>query len=199
MSFYPQTYTPSPEKSDYMKLPEGEHRIRILTPPIIGFESWSVDNKPTRKKTYQELVNVESKDGKIKEFHAFIVYDYATEMVRLLNITKKSIQDWLYNQTLDEDWADPTAYDIVIKRTGKGQNDTSYSVTAKLPKPLEDAVIEAFGAVTIDAERYFTGGHPIVRDSSLDSNGGHPVNREKAMTSDDRNALAKEVAEDVPF
>lgn len=169
MTFYPDTYQRVEAPNDYVKLTEGEHRFRILMEPIIGYETWDADKKPHRYKTYQEAVNGVSRDGKVKEFHAFIVWDYQTKMVRLLNVTQKSIQDWIYNQTLDEDWADPTKYDIVIKREGTGFDDTEYFCTAKLPKPLDLEARQAFLKVTISAGEYFSGGHPIVRDKETDS------------------------------
>lgn len=169
MSFYPKGYEVKETPNDYMKLTEGDHRIRILTSPIIGFEAWDSDNKPHRVKTYEEGVNLPSKDGSVKEFHAFIVWDYETEMVRVLNITQRGIQEWIFNQTEDEDWSDPTQYDIIIKRVGKTMEDTKYSATTKLPKPMSEEIIKAFGEVVIEPENYFKGGHPIIRDVQVDS------------------------------
>lgn len=188
MSFYPTNYEVKDTPNDYMKLNEGEHRVRILCSPIIGHESWTEDNKPQRFKTYQEAVNAPSKDGNIREFHAFIVWDYATEMVRVLNITQKTIQKWVFMQTQDEDWADPTQYDIVIKRIGKTKDDTEYTMTAKLPKPMSQQIKDAFSEVRIVPNNYFTGGHPIVRSDE-------PIDDVETT----KQAVSEEVADSVPF
>lgn len=183
MPFYPSTYEMKEQVSDYMKMEEGEHKVRILMPPTIGYETWNEENKPLRFHTFGEAVNSHSRDGKIKEFHAFIVWNYKLEMIQLLNITQRGIQEWIYNQTLDEDWADPTSYDIVIKRTGKGINDTTYSMVAKMPKPMDKSISEALKVVKIDWDEYFTGGHPIIR------------NKDGNNTTDDSSKLADEAFE----
>lgn len=192
MSFYPSTYVKKEAPNDYMKLSEGSHRVRILTSPIIGFQSWKINpetnkDEPQRVKTFQEAVKLPSKDGKIQEFNAFIVWDYETKMIRLLNITQPSIKDWIYNQTLDEDWNDPTTYDIVITRTGKTMTDTRYACSTKLPKKLDDEASGAFKAVKIVPENYFAGGHPIVREETGIGEVG-----ESEYTSE-------EIASEIPF
>jgi len=167
MSFYPSNYKRKESQSDYMRLAEGEQKVRILTAPIMGFETWSeLDGKktPHRARLFSEAINLPSEDGKVKEFNAFIVWDYSASMVRVLNVTQRTIQEAIYLQTLDSDWSDPTKYDIVIKRMGKGM-DTEYTVVFKLPKELEPQITLAFKAVTISPDNYFSGGHPIVRET----------------------------------
>ncbi len=201
MSFYPPGYSlPEKEKSerlvsDYMKLQEeAEYKIRILMAPIIGFQTWTGQGKnslPHRARTYQEAVNLPSRDGQIQEFHAFIVWDYQISMVRLLNVTQQQIKEPIYNQTCDDDWADPTKYDIVIKRVGLSKEDTKYSVTFKLPKPMDIEIVKAFKAVKIDAQKYFEGGHPIVRDKD--------ENEASEMVKTITDAETDDVTSDIPF
>lgn len=189
MSFYPAGYEKKEKPNDYMKLTEGEHKIRILTSPIIGYETWTGDgpeSKPHRAKTFKEGVGLPNRDGNVKEFHAFIVWDYETNMVRLLNVTQPSVQDGIYKQSQDEDWADPTQYDIVITRTGKGKFDTRYTLTFKLPKPMSEEIKKAFNAVKIVPENYFTDGNPIVRESD-----------EKQETMSD--AEVQDINDQIPF
>lgn len=165
MSFYPTGYAPKEPNSDYMKLTEGDHRVRILAEPIIGFETWYEEagqRKVKRYPTFEKAVADPNAD-QIKEFNAFVVWDYAEEMVRLLNVTQKAIQKGIYNLTQEEDWGDPREYDIVIKRKGKTLNDTEYSVMPKPHKPTTDEIKEAFKQVRIVSSEYFSGGHPIER------------------------------------
>lgn len=166
MSFYPENYEYKETPSDYMKITEGEHKVRVLAPVIIGFESWKEEDgkkSPQRFKTFQEAIKVPSKDGSIKEFHAFIVWDYAEKMVRLLNITQKTLQKSIYTYATNPKWGDPTNYDINITRVGKAM-DTEYSLTVDPKEPMAQEIKEAFKMVKIVPENYFTGGHPIVRD-----------------------------------
>ena len=186
MSFYPQGYEPKEETSDYMRLVEGEHRFRILTDPIIGYEYWTADKKPVRYKTFKEAV-ADPNATKIKEFHGFIVWNYQEEKVMFLNITQKTIQKAIYNYTCDDDWADPTKYDIVIKRTGTGIDDTEYQVSTKLPKPLDEKAKKAFKDVKIVIDNYFNDGHPIVRDNNENAT-------TKVMTDEESEAVADSIS-----
>jgi len=165
MSSYPKNYEYKDTVSDYVKLKPGKTRVRVLTDVIVGYEAWeSVDGKrhPIRFKTFEEAV-ADPRAEQIKEFHAFIVWDYEEQMVRLLNVTQKGIQKTIYSQTLDEDWEDLTSYDVVITRVGTTMDDTEYSVVFKLPKPMAKEIKDAFALVSIQPDEYFNDGHPIVR------------------------------------
>lgn len=162
--FYPTGYEPQETPSDYMKLVKGENRIRILDKPIIGYEFWideAGQRKPVRVKTFNEAVANPNSDI-IKEFHAFVVWNYTLQQVQLLNITQKTIQRAIFGYNKDPDWGDLTGFDIVIRRTGDGL-ETEYTASPKPHKPMDIAISNAFKAVKIDSEQYFTGGHPIVR------------------------------------
>lgn len=195
--FYPQGYQPKETPSDYMKLEEGENRIRILTSPIIGFEFWHEDSEgrhPVRIKNFIEALKDERASDGVKEFHAFIVWDYKAESVRLLNVTQKSIQRAIFSYASDEDWGSPTGYDILITRVGKGL-ETEYSVIAKPAKPLEEAISEAFKAVKIVPEEYFASGHPISREKTET---GHPEFDESKMVGNEDDD-AQTIADQIPF
>lgn len=165
--FYPKDYEFKETPSDYMKFgEEGDHQFRILAPVIIGFEFWwdeSGERKVKRVKTFKEAVN-DLKADKIKEFHAFIVWDYKTSMVRLLNISQKTLQKEIHGFVTDSDWGDPTKYDLVVTRKGMGFNDTEYSIRPKPAKPLSEEAEKAFKSIKVDIDQYFEGGHPIVRE-----------------------------------
>lgn len=196
MSFYPNDFAMKEQVSDYMKIVEGDQKIRILMKPIIGYETWSEENKPQRFSRFEQAVNSNSRDGKVKEFHAFIVWNYELGMIQLLNITQRGIQEWIYNQTLDEDWSDPTSYDIIIKRTGKGMNDTTYSMVAKMPKPMDQSISEALKAVKINWDEYFSGGHPIIRNKDGNSTSDKKVSNGPTK---ENHSVSEQVADDIPF
>lgn len=176
--FYPQGYEPQDAPSDYMKLVKGENRIRILAKPIIGYEYWfesvGEDGKKVRNvkrvKEFGQAVN-DPKAETIKEFHAFVVWNYSLQQVQLLNITQKTIQRAIFGYNKDSDWGDLTGFDIVIRKDGDGM-DTEYTVTPKPHKAMDIAISNAFKAIKIDSESYFTGGHPIVRSKDEKSEFG---------------------------
>lgn len=191
MSFYPQGYEPKQDQGDYMKITEGEHRIRIMSNPAIGYQTFYKNeegkNKVLRSKTFKELVNDRRASDGIREFHAFIVWNYAEESLMVLNVTQKKIQRAIFELANDEDWGDPKQYDILIKRTGTGFNDTEYSVIAKPAKPAPQEATDAMKEVTIDFDLYFSGGDPIVRG-------------EGATVEDAQEVFeSAEVADEIPF
>lgn len=201
MSFYPENYERKEAPSDYMRMSkEGDYRIRILRNPIMGFETWTSENGknvPHRARTFEEGVNLPSKDGKVKEFHAFIIWDYQSKMVRLLNVTQSGIQDSIYSYSTDADWGDPKNYDLVIKRTGLGFNDTKYTVISKPVKPLDQEIVNSYKEVRILEEEYFKGGHPIIRNKK-DSE--QPVDENSDIAKDAMEALSNDsISEDVQF
>ena len=210
MAGYPKDYEKHEEISDYMRLQkEGDYRIRILRDPILGYETWeeSVDdngqkkNTPHRARTFQECVGMPSKDGKIKEFHAFIVWDYQTKTVRLLNVTQKYKEE-IYDYNIDEDWGDFSKYDLVIKRTGLTFSDTEYSVRPIPHKPMADEIKKAFKQITIEEELYFTGGHPIVREDSLADDVAEALGDNEPEKSEAKLAekdLDDDISESIPF
>lgn len=52
MSRLPDNYEAPAIASNYTKLKEGDNKIRILTAPVIGYEYFTVENKPREKQDY---------------------------------------------------------------------------------------------------------------------------------------------------
>lgn len=174
MSFLPSDYTVPSSSDKYMKFNPGENRFRILSKPITGMEYWKdVDGKrtPIRKKPGVEIklsdLSTNEKTGELdmpKHFWAMVVFDYADEKVKVLEITQKSIQSYLTNLSRDEDWGDPVGtkgYDIVITREGEGF-DTKYSVSPKPKKPLKEGIEEMFHTLDINLEALYEGLDPYI-------------------------------------
>lgn len=104
MSSVYQTHRPGGDNDLYLKLKDGDRvKMRITSEPAISVF------KPGDKPRYSWVVwNREA--NKAQVYSAGIsVYT--------------AIAD------LTEEWGEPVEFDIVIKRTGSGMNDTSYSVT----------------------------------------------------------------------
>lgn len=166
-TFLPEDYTPPVSGGGYMKLKDGDNLIRILSKAIIGYEYWNKDNKPIRNRIgwsagVPDDIRID-KDGnqtKIKHFWAFVVWNYETKNVEILEITQATIQQAINNLVKDEDWGDPKQYDIKITRTGEGF-DTTYSVSPKPAKPLSSEIGQAYENKKINLEALYSGENPF--------------------------------------
>jgi hypothetical protein len=147
----------------------GEVRLRFLGIGITGFESWTTDNKPIRWETKPEELpaNVRKQEGyqPIKRFLAGAVYDYASDEFKILQITQRTLMDQLFKYMSDEDYGDPTGYDIKIGKTGEGK-ETKYTLVPSPPKPLKSSVLERFDETPCDLSQLFEGGDPFAEPSA---------------------------------
>ena len=122
---------------------EGEERFRLMGTGIVGYEGWIEDGDkqiPIRwEQKPAELPDNIRKDDKgapqIKFFMCGVVWDYQLEMFRILSMTQKSLRDQLSKYMRDDDYGDPTTYDIKISREGEGLN-TKYGMLASPPKAV---------------------------------------------------------------
>lgn len=151
------------------KLDEGkEHRFRLFGTGITGFEAWTTDNKPVRYTERPEdadlppNVRVDEKSGNptVRRFLAGLVYDYAAEDFKILQLTQKGLMNGLFKYIQDEDFGDPTSYDIKITRKGSGLN-TEYTLVAAPPKPAAAAVTAQYDELYCNLEALFEGKDPF--------------------------------------
>jgi hypothetical protein len=108
MSIY-QQHRPGGTDDLYIKLLDGDKiRGRVSSEPAISVY------KEGQKPRYSWIIFVRDKNGK---------------EVNKPQILTKGIS--VYNGIADlvEEWGEPTSFDVAIKRTGSGLNDTEYSVT----------------------------------------------------------------------
>lgn len=160
-SFLPKNYKAPAGSSDYFTLQEGENRIRIISDAVIGWEGWK-DNKPFRREGIEKNIEDDevdidqkySKKPKVGPFWGFLVYDFEGEAVKIFTLTQKTIMKAIEGLVNDKDWGDPTAYDISIEKTVKGQR-TSYSVKAYPPKKLDKDVVAAIKSTELDVQNVF--------------------------------------------
>ena len=138
MTRLPTDYEPAKSAGGaYTKLQDGDTKIRILTSPIIGYEYFTVDNKPKRSKQMFAQTNDIKENGKVKEFWAFVIWNYNEEKVQIMEITQNTIKDQIFALAKDEDFGDPKWYDLKITRTGKDL-ETKYQVKPLAQKPFEN-------------------------------------------------------------
>jgi hypothetical protein len=147
------------------KLPDAKaSRFRFFGEGVTGFVAWTVNRKPLRWEVLPEVLPESVKpddngDRTAKFFLAGICWDYEAEMFRVIEITQKGIIGDINKYVADEDFGDPSGYDITITRTGSGL-DTKYDVLAKPPKPISDTVKKVFSQLGWNLSNLFEGRHP---------------------------------------
>ena len=134
-----------------------EHRFRCFGEGLTGYEGWITDEagkqKPIRWTVKPELddlpanIRKDEKTGAIQEpkrFLSALVWDYQREKFAVLQVSQKSLlNEFMALIADDEDYGDPTNYDIKITRTGDGLQ-TRYSIKGAQIKSPPAAAVAAF-------------------------------------------------------
>ena len=164
MSFLPTDYKIPKAPSGYMRFEEGLNRIRILSSAIVGYEYFTNENKPMRsREPFEDYPSDIKKDGKIKPFWAFVVWNYNLKMVQILELTQKSIMFAIKALVDNSKWGDPKKYDIAITKIGEGL-DTEYTVQGE--PPIEEPTLEIkalFKAKPIYLEALYSNDDPFAK------------------------------------
>lgn len=158
-----EEYTGSGDSGDYLKLKApGDYKVRILSAPIKGWLGWTPDNKPKRFRldNYPEDT-AQFKNGAVTEFKAMIVWDYSDKKMKVFETDKAGIIKGIIGYAKDEDFGDPTQYDVKLNRVGTTKDDTRYSVKALPPKALDKAIAKAFKELDYNLDALYDGGHPL--------------------------------------
>jgi hypothetical protein len=151
---------PRSANEGYMKLKDGENRIRILSEPIVGWEDWTKLNKPIRFREDQKPAKPINESKPIKYFWAMIVWNYNEQRIQILQLTQKTIMKAILTLKKNADWGAPFFYDITILREGASK-DTEYSVTPASLKPAHPQIIDSFNEQRINLEALFDSGDPF--------------------------------------
>lgn len=143
---------------------EGEKRLRFFGEGITGFSAWTTDKKPIRWETKPDSLPANiapDMGGKVgtKRFLAGLVYDYEAQDFKILEITQRTLMDQLFKFIKDEDYGDPTGYDIKISKSGQGK-DTEYSLLASPPKPVTKEMAAAYADVRCNIRALYDGEDP---------------------------------------
>lgn len=158
--FLPQGYEVPKSSGNYLRFKDGENIIRILGNAIVGWVDWTLDKKPVRTKEKLSPINPAKP---VKHFWAFPVWDYSDEKVKILEITQATIQEAIYALHNDDDWGNPTEYDLNIKKTGKDL-ETKYSVMPKPKKPVSPEIVRTYTETPLDLNELLKGGDPFKTD-----------------------------------
>ena len=148
-----------------MKFKDGANIFRILAPVVMGWEDWKVEPDGTKKPVRVKYEGEASKPkplGKqaVKHLWAFPVFDYTDKAIKVLEITQVSLINGIYTCLMDEDFGDPTGYDIKVNRTGENL-ETRYELLAKPPKELDPEVRKLWEETYVDCNALFTNDDPF--------------------------------------
>lgn len=163
-NFLPDNYSIPKSPSDYMRFEEGLNSIRILSSAIVGYEYFTTENKPVRsREAFEEIPTDLKKDGKVKPFWAFVVWNYQQHRVQILELTQKSIMNAVKALVDNPKWGDPKKYDIAITKTGESL-ETEYNVQGEPPIAEPEAeILVAYAAKVINLNALFDGADPFSR------------------------------------
>jgi hypothetical protein len=158
--FLPDTYDGIPQgPSNFLKLEEGDNTIRILSSAVIGYEYWTAINnskKAVRVESYDEIPDEfkNNKDNRknAKYFWAFVVYNFKTKSIQLLQIRQKGIMGGIEALNKNKSWGNPKDYNIIITKTKTGPEprDVEYSVMPEPKEIVDPGITKLFEDMQID-------------------------------------------------
>lgn len=170
MTFLPEQYNVPESPSGYMKFKQGANKFRILSSAVTGYEYWNKENKPVRQKGAFDLIPEDIKlDNKglptpIKHFWAFVVWNYESKLIQILEITQASIQRQMKTK-IDNREGNATKNDFIVTRSGEGL-DTEYDVDVTESSLVAPQIQAALKAKNINLEALFTGDDPFAAPSA---------------------------------
>ncbi len=199
MTFLPQDYKAPQTSNFYLKLPDGEVKIRIMSKPIFGWEEWDATNRPVRYRMDKKPLRPMDSNKPIRHFWSFIVFNYSEEQIQIMHITQNTIRKSIEALCRDSDWGDPYYYDIKITKDGKGL-DTEYTVNPIPHKPLDEYLIKLFKEKPCNLDALFTNADPFSAEWAIHTPLGIEAIQEELSAvsyvtkeqSDDLDALIKE-------
>lgn len=163
--FFPTTDYKLPETSNYLKLTEGEHTFRVLSSAVVGYSYFTKDNKPVRSRTpFDETPSDIKKDGRVNHFWAFVIWNYESNRVQILEISQKTIQTQMKALIDNAKWGSPKNYDITITRKGTSMNDTEYTVMPNPHTPVDEKIVTQYKKVPVVLDALFEGLDPFTVD-----------------------------------
>lgn len=159
-NFLPSNYKAPKTAGVYMKLQDGENKIRILSAPVLGWEDWTANKEPVRFHFHDKPKTSIDPTNPVKHFWAFIVWNYVESRIQILQIRQSTIRESLENLSKDKDWGAPYFYDVKITKSGEGIN-SKYGVLSLPHKPVADHIKEAFYEERINLNALFMSEDPF--------------------------------------
>jgi len=146
---------------DYFKLSTledgDEIRIRILGSGIVGWEDWTLENKPVRFRPQKKPRSPINPDKSIREFFACSIWNYSIERVQIWFFTQKRVKTSLMN--MEKKRGSAVNYDIRIVRTGEDIH-TQYVMFANKESDAPGKAIESLRLNPINLYALYEGKDP---------------------------------------
>lgn len=184
---------PSTNSDNYLKLSDGETRIRILSEAIYGWKDWDGKN-PIRFRVDMKPNKPIDPKRKIQYFMAYIVWDYAEEQVKVFDITQVSIFTPIVKYFSDPEWGSAHHYDLKIIKKGAGM-ETEYDVIPCPQKPINDKIIEAFKKRPCNLQVLFDAGHPFSDNLENFTPSLWPMNNPSVFDAPIKSGINKDAAD----
>jgi len=162
MTFLPESYKAPSTNNNYVKLQDGENKIRILSKPILGWEDWD-NKKPVRYRFDHKPANSIDPKRPVRHFWSMIVWNYNEEQIQILHITQASIRNKIQSLANDADWSEPFFYDVKIIKSGEAM-DTEYTLNPLPHRDLHPAIKEAFESKRCNLEALFDNSDPFSKE-----------------------------------
>lgn len=172
----PEGYKTPSNGGNYMKTEIGDNEFRALSKPIMGWMYWNNNRKPVRinsapdKRPFVDPSLIqEDKKGKrdLKFFWCFVVYNYKTSSIQILEITQSSIQKGIEGFLKSPKWGSYYGYDINIKKLVEGDR-TSYQILTNPPSPVSEEIKKAYkDKGKINLEALYQGADPFINNGEI--------------------------------
>jgi hypothetical protein len=170
-SFLPEGYETPESEQRFMEFVEGQNSFRILSPAIVGYEWWEDTGEggrvPRRVRTAEdvpsEVRNASNSWDRAKHFWAFVVYNYTTQTIQVLEIKQQTIMRALEAFVKNPKWGNPQGYDLTIEKvkTGSKDWDVEYNVIPEPPSKLDEGILELANSVPVRLEALYEGQDPF--------------------------------------
>ena len=173
MSFFSEEsrkYSGNPDYFNPGRLLEGdETRIRILTPPLEGWENWTEDKKPIRFRLKDRPQVAPNPKSPMKQFFAVVVWNYEIERLQIWSFSQAHIKKSL--DSLSKNKGSPLNYDLFVSKHGEEQ-DTRYILRPSTPHKVDKQVEIIFETTPINLEALYVSKEPF-RDLDAGKEGSH--------------------------
>lgn len=180
-------YTPPSTGGDFLKFEDGkEYKIRMTSEPYVYLDTF---------------VNKTTGESRTSTRYAWPVWNFTANAAQILQLPITGFRS-VQAVAIDDDWGDPQAFNINIKRTGAGK-DTRYNI---IPTPNREALsaeqeakleaIDVVGAIpnAIPMAQVVAGAPvPAAVATAATDDGPSPADREASAQGQDINL------DDIPF
>jgi hypothetical protein len=175
-----QTLDSASDNSIYLRINKLEankaHKVRVLD----GIWAWRIfvlpegesKQRPIRSATKPDFIPPNATEGfngakpKWALTLALMVWDYASEAFKVMEIHQTTILEGIKELQTDENWGDVREYDLNFKRVEK-DGKVSYKITPLPKTKVPKAMAEALASTPYRMENLYEGGHPFGDDAEV--------------------------------